>query len=344
MNRQEAEKLLGGYAAGNLTDQERSALFTAALGNQELFNALVDEEALREVLADPEARRRLLRALPPPQSEGFWAWLRRPSAVGLAASIAAVSIVGIAIWEYTKPAAPAIVRSRRVTAEDLGKPEAPALIKKPSPRPEPAGQAPPARQLSGGSGGGSRPPQIVEKKAQPAAIGAVAPPVRAEKEASTPEAAENRSADAATAADSNAIQAPASPTRAKAELLRHFSAQAVADRASAEAPAGQITAQFRRLDADRATVHVHSSSGGYVYLLKRANGGVDVLMASRSVVGPSGTTEAEYDVTLGSLDALDLYVLSEAAGIPASLPPASTTTGYYRRLYPTTQTIPLQIR
>ena len=38
-------KLLGGYAAGTLTPEERRALFDAALADQALFDALADEEA-----------------------------------------------------------------------------------------------------------------------------------------------------------------------------------------------------------------------------------------------------------------------------------------------------------
>ncbi|MBX5496974.1 MAG: hypothetical protein IRZ15_16685, partial [Bryobacteraceae bacterium] len=60
MKRELAEKLLGGYAAGNLTEEERALLFSAALENQQLFDALAEEEALREVLADPAVRRQLL--------------------------------------------------------------------------------------------------------------------------------------------------------------------------------------------------------------------------------------------------------------------------------------------
>jgi len=45
------EKLLGGYATSTLTEQERKALFEAALDDQQLFNALADEEALKELLA-----------------------------------------------------------------------------------------------------------------------------------------------------------------------------------------------------------------------------------------------------------------------------------------------------
>ena len=63
MRREELEKLLGGYATGTLTAQERTLLFEAALADQALFNALADEQALKELLDNPHARRHLLTAL-----------------------------------------------------------------------------------------------------------------------------------------------------------------------------------------------------------------------------------------------------------------------------------------
>ena len=130
MNPREAEKLLGGYATGTLSEAERKALFAAALEDQALFDALADEEALRALLADPAARAHLLAALEPaPKITPFW---RRPAAMTLAASLLAAVGVGVLLKHTKAPemrqvqkAAPAIVE------------EAPAA---PSPRPSP--QAP----------------------------------------------------------------------------------------------------------------------------------------------------------------------------------------------------------
>ena len=63
MKHAEAEKLLGGYTTGTLTEAERQTLFAAALERQDLFDALADEEALRELLSDSAARTQLLAAL-----------------------------------------------------------------------------------------------------------------------------------------------------------------------------------------------------------------------------------------------------------------------------------------
>jgi len=68
---EEVRKLLGGYATGTLTDEERNLLFSAALQDQELFDALADEEGLRELLAEPATRQTLLEQLqrqPQPES------------------------------------------------------------------------------------------------------------------------------------------------------------------------------------------------------------------------------------------------------------------------------------
>lgn len=80
------EKLLGGFSADTLTDEERQQLYAAALHNQQLFNALADEQALRELLADPVVRRRLLHTLAQDRSPGGGrAWLDRfTRPVGLA--------------------------------------------------------------------------------------------------------------------------------------------------------------------------------------------------------------------------------------------------------------------
>jgi hypothetical protein len=57
------EKLLGGYAAGTLTEAERKVLFETALQDQTLFNALADEQVFKELLDDPASRRRLIERL-----------------------------------------------------------------------------------------------------------------------------------------------------------------------------------------------------------------------------------------------------------------------------------------
>ena len=102
MRRDELEKLIGGYATGTLTAQERTLLFEAALADQELFNKLADEQALKDLLDNPHARRRLLTALRaqasrPSLASRLRGWLLPPAvravAGGLAVAVLAVTTV-----------------------------------------------------------------------------------------------------------------------------------------------------------------------------------------------------------------------------------------------------------
>jgi hypothetical protein len=85
------EKLLGGYATGTLTGEERTKLMQAALSDQALFDVLMDEEALRETLADPATRAALLRALEPAAKAVAW-WRNPWPWTGLGAVAAAVAL------------------------------------------------------------------------------------------------------------------------------------------------------------------------------------------------------------------------------------------------------------
>jgi len=96
MNREEVQKLLGGYATGTLTADEQQALFAAALEDQELFDALVREQGLRDLLRDPAAKAKLLAALDERPARGVWAWMRRPWVAGLA--MAGVAAMAVAVW------------------------------------------------------------------------------------------------------------------------------------------------------------------------------------------------------------------------------------------------------
>jgi hypothetical protein len=94
MNREDIEKLLGGYATGTLTKEEQQALFEAALDDQELFDALAREQALRDLLRDPAARDRLLAATDGARSRWWWGaqWWRP---VAVAAAMAGVAAFGV---------------------------------------------------------------------------------------------------------------------------------------------------------------------------------------------------------------------------------------------------------
>ena len=93
MSREEIEKLLGGYATGTLTGEERDALFAAALEDQVLFDLLAREEPLRELLEDPLAKARLRRALEESAVPWYRAWLRPALLGALVTGMAVVAVV-----------------------------------------------------------------------------------------------------------------------------------------------------------------------------------------------------------------------------------------------------------
>ena len=136
MNREEIRKQLGGYATNTLTDNERSALFEAALEDQDLFNALQDEQALKDLLSDPASRQAVRQALerPAAQARGAW-WSRRWWSrrwVWGGAMVAVTATVFVVAVVHRRPAEPI----RRVEIASVQEPanQAPA-------NPEPA-QAP----------------------------------------------------------------------------------------------------------------------------------------------------------------------------------------------------------
>ncbi len=96
MNREDARKLLGGYATGNLTAEESRLLFEAALDDQELFDALAEEQALKDVLDDPVSRERVrLAVAAAPRKRGWWTrpWIWVPSVGALSAAVLTVALI-----------------------------------------------------------------------------------------------------------------------------------------------------------------------------------------------------------------------------------------------------------
>ena len=128
----DAEKLLGGYAAGTLTPEEHRALFSAALEDQQLYDALVREEPLRDLLADPAARANLLAVLdrvPKP-------WYYRDVHSGIiAAAVSAVviAVLGVKFWPVRT--APPITVVSQAELPQPAKSELPAVLPLPERRP-----------------------------------------------------------------------------------------------------------------------------------------------------------------------------------------------------------------
>ncbi|MFM2125141.1 MAG: hypothetical protein RL328_1592 [Acidobacteriota bacterium] len=108
MTRDEARKLLGGYATGTLTEAERKLLFDAALDDQDLFDELAAEQALKELIEEPGVRGRLIAALEPKKQRAWWPWAVAVTMAGLAT---------IAVWVARQPEATQQVAVNTAPAE-----------------------------------------------------------------------------------------------------------------------------------------------------------------------------------------------------------------------------------
>jgi len=269
MSREEIQKLLGGYATDTLSEAERSALFAAALEDQELFDALAKEQALRDVLQDPSARQQLIEALGTarePFAVRAWrwlGWLRRPAALAMAGGVAVLLIVGGLVLRQTRHAA----RREVVVADALVPPSAsalkaiepPVVARKPTrPARVPAGPALPEAQPVA-KAAPSAPP------APPVATGALADTSETRRQELQAAPAEPQSLVARSGAPMAAMgrfkavhAAAAKPAVAYTLLLKD------ADGAYSPAPSGAV---FHAGDSVR--LQVAPSESGYIYLLQR---------------------------------------------------------------------------
>jgi hypothetical protein len=320
MTPREAEKLLGGYAAGNLTPEEERALAEAALSDQDLFDALAREQSLRDLMADPLARRGLLSALG--QSEQRrWRLFRR---VALPAAAAVAATVAIGIYIARKPAPPVQVAQLVEPKPPAPIQAAPAMLssEESKPRPQPREDAAgPRRRNVRRLPAPARPDRAEEKVsggAQPAQ--APPPPEPGPKSVASlglqaMEAQQNAAPGAVDFRDSGAPRPqggigglPASPPpqeHAQAKLTaarpqiesRRKDVQAAPistvilrrqpDGSFADAPAGGLSV------TDTVRLRFVAGSEGYIYLAERRAGGViDRLASSRVDRGKP------FDVTL----------------------------------------------
>ena len=141
MSEPDLEKLLGGFAADTLTQEERQKLFTAALQDQQLFNALADEQALKELLAKPDVRCTLLASLKQQSASGTgrslsWLdWFRRPAGLAFAGGLTAAAlavVLGVRMYQdslkqtaqsiATEEARPAAAPTATAPSSQLAKP------------------------------------------------------------------------------------------------------------------------------------------------------------------------------------------------------------------------------
>jgi len=227
VTRPDLEKLLGGYAAGTLTAEERRALFEAALTDQALFDALADEEALREVLADPSCRERVRLALADPPAgifEAFDAWLRRNRVWALAATAAAAAVVLTVVVARTRTVRPLAPAENQIAMAH--KPALPSFNIPAQPPPSaPASQPRPQAIVTRAPTVTARPaarqfmaPRTVPESPRPGSLAArlTAPEVAASPVTAPPppppQARESREAVTVTA-ESDAVRAEAAPAK-----------------------------------------------------------------------------------------------------------------------------------
>src|SRR5580692_9506010 len=96
MTPERARELLGGLAAGILTDEERQTLFEAALHDQLLFNEVADELEFGAFLQSPETRAQLANRIEVEPERRRW-WAMRPAWLALTGVLAASIVLFVAI-------------------------------------------------------------------------------------------------------------------------------------------------------------------------------------------------------------------------------------------------------
>jgi hypothetical protein len=278
MRREDAEKLLGGHAAGTLTEAERRALMEAALHDQALFDALAGEEALRELLEDPQARRVLEAAVAPGEASqtGFAAWLRRPRSWTLAGALAATAVLVVVLVSTRGP-------ERRPAPFELAKRAEPAAPELPLAAPAPAPRALPAPALprgavrdqaaakpqngpafgtpgaAAGSGGGSYPPPTARLSTNDAAPAAAPPPPPPETVAKARADALSEAREEKERKGEAAAEGAAQPGRAQ-QAGRAAAPAAVAGLVAVAPPSLRYAVNAGRLTVD-------AGQSGYLYVL-----------------------------------------------------------------------------
>lgn len=126
----DVRKLLGGYATGTLSDDEKKALFDAAIHDDALFAALADEDALKEILDDSSVRARLLQATEEPRFTVIGSlreWFEAPKSKALVATGAVLlAVIGFQQARQTQnePKSSITAELRRPTPEQPVAPEA----------------------------------------------------------------------------------------------------------------------------------------------------------------------------------------------------------------------------
>jgi len=366
MKPRDAEKLLGGHAAGILTEEEKRRLYAAALDHQQLFDALVDEEGLRELLADPESRKQLLALLSETKGKAPIKLWRRPAALGLAASLLLMVTTSLVLWQRERPIPPSFM-PREKTAESKPAPTAPVT-------PEP-GEGKPLLKRSASQVASSKAPVISEDSAvsagAPAPVAQApnkvleAPPamiyppkmVRAEAasaERKLPPADSSKAAAAVeVVAARETMNKTEAMTRASEERLDQLpqnrtlagaasltpgvtggGLQALGKSSAKKSPAAPLPPPsyvVEPLESGALRLTVTWSAGRHLYLLRRSDSGITALAPLRSAT-EAGRTLSTFEFFLGPEEHLDLYLLPQSVPDPKSLPAEGPVEGYRKRV------------
>jgi hypothetical protein len=342
----EAEKLLGGYATGTLTEAERKRLFTAALERQDLFDALLDEEALRELLCDPEAKAQLLAALAPAPPKVIPLW-RHPGLLGAAASLMVASLAGLAYLRSPREVPP-------MTRQEATKAVPPGETRR---EPQAPKADPPTAPPAPSSSSPSNPPKLLPSEAPRAmaevVISEVSPRATEDlAQAKKVTALKAKSEDKSSTANAEAGAPSRSPGGVAAGILGGTVARRDAPAVAAPAPvmAAEAKAQDRTeplakvmatprwllepLTQDETRVTVWVPGATQPVLLQRGPNGVQVLNLQRQVQSQGGLVPWQVQARLGAADTLDLYLLNRPVTDPSRLPENGPVNGYRARIHP----------
>jgi len=107
-----------------------------------------------------------------------------------------------------------------------------------------------------------------------------------------------------------------------------------AKRAVAQAATPPVDLRLERLPGNRIRLKVTWAQAGHLYVLARAAAGAQLLAPTGSLPDRAGMRTAFFEWTPAGLEAVDVYVLREPAGDPASLPAEGPVAGERRRVYP----------
>lgn len=289
--------LLGGYATGTLTPEERKALFDAALQNQDLFEALASEQSLKEALDQPTVRRELIEVLESRRSSGerLGAWMRWPYSLAAASALAVAALTAIAIVRYNgSPAQPrqtteiSQLRTPPVV-ERMEKGSDPAEGSKPAARPSSTARAMPERQQTVAQS--LQPPAALDSPA-PANRALPAPPAQAATApapSAPPPQARTALASAEAAQSMQArslfygfVQQPAAPAGVAGGVVGGFPAApmrstrskaVVVDSATASDGALGLRYQLREVQGSPAQLLVESNADAVLYIFRRGAAG-----------------------------------------------------------------------